>query len=191
MPSTTPPHHAFPGFSTLSAGPEAPLEMLAACHEKIRQQCATLQRLVPHIETRGVDADARLAAAHVLRYFETAGKLHHQDEEDDLFPALIESMAASDARCLVALTQTLLAGHRTQDALWLPLRDTLTRIARGEQATTLSAADVLPWLTQHAQHLQHEDEVLLPMAKRLLSDAALEQIGRAMCARRGVSFLTR
>lgn len=190
LPATTPTHNAFPGFSSLAAGPEAPLEMLAACHEKIRQQCATLQRLVAHIETRGIDADARQAASNILRYFETAGKLHHQDEEEDIFPALIESMTAQEAVHSLHpenLMQTLSADHRTQDALWLPLRNALTRIARGEQ-TTLTATDVLPWLTQHAQHLQQEDDVLLPMAKRLLSNAALEKIGRAMCARRGVGF---
>jgi len=29
-----------------------------------------------------------LAAQGILRYFDTAGQLHHQDEEQDLFPAL-------------------------------------------------------------------------------------------------------
>ena len=86
-----------PGLAATDAGFEVPLEMLSACHLRIEHQCSTLRRLVPHLLARGADAEARAAAASVLRYFETAAKDHHADEEVDLFPALIESMAGSDA----------------------------------------------------------------------------------------------
>ena len=42
---------SIPGFSAPSAGFEAPLEMLSACHLRIERQCATLRRLVPHLAT--------------------------------------------------------------------------------------------------------------------------------------------
>lgn len=41
-----------------------------------------------------------------MRYFDTAAR-HHEDEEQDLFPALLESMAGSDAVCLRELTASL------------------------------------------------------------------------------------
>src|SRR2546425_5836243 len=69
-----------PGF-------DQPLEMLEACHERIQAQLAALERLGPHLETQGCDAEAKSAAQAVLRYFDTSGAFHHQDEDQDLFPA--------------------------------------------------------------------------------------------------------
>ncbi|MDO9450352.1 MAG: hemerythrin domain-containing protein [Rugosibacter sp.] len=177
----------FPGFSTPAAGPESPLEMLAACHKRIRHQCATLLRLLPHLATHGADEEARTAAAQVIRYFETSGKQHHQDEEEDLFPALIESMAGSDAVCLHEITEALQADHQALETAWVPLRDGLMQIANGDNAL-ISTNDVETWAAHYEQHIQREEDVLLPMAARLLSEAALEHIGRAMCARRGLTF---
>ena len=96
-----------PGHSAPTAGFEVPLEMLSACHHRIERQCATLRRLVDHLATHGPDQQARDAAAGVMRYFDTAGRDHHADEEEDLFPALIESMAGSDPICLREITQGL------------------------------------------------------------------------------------
>jgi hemerythrin-like domain-containing protein len=177
----------FPGFSTPAAGPESPLEMLAACHERIRHQCATLLRLPPHLATHGADTEARAAAAQVIRYFETSGKQHHQDEEEDLFPALIESMAGSDAICLHELTGALQTDHHALETAWISLRDGLVKITRGDNAP-ISTHTVEIWVARYEQHIQREEDVLLPMAVRLLSDDTLEKIGQAMCARRGLTF---
>lgn len=179
----TPP---FPGHSAPSAGFEAPLEMLAACHHRVEGQCSTLRRLVPHLAALGVDADARSAAAAVLRYFETAAQDHHADEETDVFPALIESMAGSDAVCIRALVTALTADHRQLEGHWRRLRPLLQAIAAG-QPQPLLASDVEPLLGLYAQHIAREDAELLPMAARLLDDAALAAVGRAMRERRGVA----
>src|SRR3546814_4088814 len=73
-----------PGFSSPAAGPDAPLELLSACHERMGRQCTTLQRLAAHVATHGTDGAAQTAAASVRRYFDTAAVHHHRDEEDDL-----------------------------------------------------------------------------------------------------------
>ena len=97
----------FPGHRAPNAGFEVPLEMLAACHHRVESQCTTLQRLVAHLATHGSDEGARVAAAAVLRYFDTSAVDHHADEEIDLFPALIDSMAGSDATCIRELAPTV------------------------------------------------------------------------------------
>lgn len=178
--------HTFPGHSAPTAGFEVPLEMLAACHHRVDSQCMTLQRLVAHVATHGADGDARVAAAAVLRYFDTAALDHHADEEVDLFPALIESMAGSDAVCIQALVASLLAEHRALESLWRRLRPALLKIAAGE-AQPLLASDVMPLVDLYAQHIAREEVDLLPMAARLLSDEALDSVGRAMRARRGIA----
>ena len=174
-----------PGHSAPAAGFEVPLEMLAACHGRVQSQCDTLLRLVPHIAVHGSDRPAQEAAAAVMRYFDTAARHHHEDEEQDLFPALLDAMAGSDAVCLRELTTALCADHRALEARWLSLRQVLERVAAGAPAT-LVAADVQGLVDLYAQHIAREESELLPMAARLLGDAALDRVGLAMRARRGL-----
>lgn len=176
----------FPGYSGPAASTEAPLEMLAACHVRIERQCATLNRLVPHVAEHGSDDQARSAASRIVRYFDTSAVDHHQDEEQDLFPALIESMAGSDAVCIKALTQGLSDEHRKLERDWRTLRQLLERIAAGEPAT-LPADAVSRFVDLYEQHIKREEDELLPMAARLLSDADIDHIGRAMRQRRGIA----
>lgn len=176
----------FPGHSAPAVGFEAPLEMLAACHRRIERQCATLRRLVAHLGMHGADEQARSAAAAVLRYFDSAAQDHHADEEQDLFPALIESMAGSDAVCLREMIDSLGAEHREIAALWRSLRSALEGVAAGTSAE-LAAPLVEALHSAYARHIAREDAELLPMAARLLSDSELQRIGRAMRLRRGVA----
>ena len=176
---------SFPGFSSPAAGPEAPLQMLAACHTRVEKQCRTLERLQAHLPTHGSDADAQEAAHAVLRYFNSAAKHHHEDEEQDLFPALLEAMAGSDAVCIRELTDALEAEHRQLEARWARLRATLQGVAQG-QAATLVAEEVEGFVSAYRRHILREDTELLPMAERLLGERALADIGQAMRERRSL-----
>ena len=178
-------NRGLPGHSAPSAGFEVPLEMLAACHLRIAQQCSTLRRLVPHLVAHGPDAQAREAAASVIRYFETAAKDHHADEENDLFPALIESMAGSDAVCLREMTRSLADEHLELEARWRQLRRVLERIVANESAA-LDAAEVEAFAGSYERHIEREERELLPMASRLLTEEELDRIGQAMRERRGI-----
>ena len=155
------------------------------CQDRMARQFATLRRLVPHLAQHGADPEARTAAANVMRYFDTSAINHHQDEEVDLFPALIESMAGSDAVCLHEMTEGLTQDHRALEAQWQGLRITLAQIAAGESAL-LASGDVEAFVGLYERHIEREDTELLPMAARLLGDDALASIGRAMRERRGI-----
>jgi len=173
----------FPGHSAPGVGFEVPLEMLAACHLRVHSQCQTLQRLVPHLSVHGADRQAREAAVAVMRYFDTSARHHHADEETDLFPALLESIAGSDAVCLRELTGSLTADHRALEQRWGRLRFDLEAVASG--AATLAAGDVHAFVDLYARHIAREEAELLPMAARLLDEATLDRIGLAMRTRRG------
>lgn len=175
---------SFPGGPAPAPGPDEPLALLSACHGRIARQCATLARLAAHVAAHGSDGAAQTAAASVCRYFDTAAAHHHEDEEDDLFPALIESMAGSDAVCLHALVDGLMADHRRLAGLWAPLRETLSEIAAGRPAP-LPPQQVQAFTEAYQEHIRREEDELLPMAARLISDEALAAIGLAMKARRG------
>jgi hemerythrin-like domain-containing protein len=176
---------AFPGFPAPAASTEVPLEMLASCHLRIQKMCATLARLAPHLLEHGSDEQARQAAGNIMRYFDTAAAHHHADEEVDLFPALLESMAGSDAVCIREMTDHLTSQHRTLEAAWARLRKSLELVANG-RPITLPPEEVASFVETYEQHMKYEEDELLPMADRLLSPADITRIGLAMRARRGL-----
>jgi len=165
---------------------EVPLEMLAACHSRVEGQCDTFRRLLAHVCEQGPALQAREAAVAVMRYFDTSARHHHADEDVDLFPALIESMAGSDAVCLQELTASLTAEHRELEQCCHSLRPSLQQVAGGH-AAALPGDEVLEFIGLYERHIAREESELLPMARRLLSDAELDRIGLAMRARRDAS----
>jgi hemerythrin-like domain-containing protein len=167
-----------------------PLDMLTACHGRIRSQCETLRRLVGHLPQHGADAQAQQAARAVMRYFDTAGVNHHADEERDLFPRLLSALdrGAVPAGCGIDLRRTLAAlgtDHRRMDEAWRALRAPLVRIAAGE-AAALEAAAVEAFYALYDAHMETEERHVLPFAAQVLDAAELAAIGGAMSRRRGV-----
>ena len=175
-----------PGHSAPAVGFEVPLEMLAACHGRVQQQCDTLLRLQTHLQQHGADRAAQEAARAVMRYFDTAAGDHHADEELDLFPALLAAAAGTDAAFLRDLTASLRADHRLLERNWSVLRTGLQAVT-DSCVSTLASADVPGFVQRYARHIAREEAELLPMAARLLSDAELDRIGKAMRARRGLT----
>lgn len=79
-----------PGFNTPAVGFEQPFAMLEACHERVERTLTLLSRLRSYLREQAVDDAARQAARDVLRYFDIAAPLHHEDEELHVFPLLLE-----------------------------------------------------------------------------------------------------
>lgn len=169
---------AAPGF-------DEPLEMLRACHERIAAQCDTLGKLQAHLAHTGLDDQAQQAAAAVLRYFDIAGRHHHADEEENLFPVLLASTDGEQAAEVRTLVAALLGEHEAMERAWLDLRATLERIARGEEAA-LSPQAVADFGAAYRSHIQTENARVFPLAERVLSPEQREALGRAMAERRGV-----
>jgi iron-sulfur cluster repair protein YtfE (RIC family) len=167
---------AAPGF-------DRPLEVLEACHGRIAKQCDTLDRLVAYLPAHGADAHAQQAACAVRAYFDSAAVHHHDDEERNLFP-LLEQAGAAGACDLV---ENLTLEHDELALLWRHLRMDLQQIGTGA-AATLDAALTRRFVNLNRGHLEFENAHVLPLARQVLGAAAVERLGRAMAARRGVPF---
>ncbi|SCZ51919.1 hemerythrin domain-containing protein [Thiohalomonas denitrificans] len=164
-----------------SAAPDFkdPLGLLRACHDRILSHCETLERLVAHLRDKGVDADARKAAGKVHRYFSTAGKHHHEDEEKDLFPLLSQvSLKLADA------VHRMKKDHERMDAAWQQLAPELERLGRLEDLD-LFEAHVNEFNSAYRDHIATENEDILDIAQHLLSTDQLKRLGKAMASRRG------
>lgn len=161
---------------------DSPLDMLHACHERIMDQCATLQKLMQHLPMHGCDNQAQQAAQAIMRYFDTAGKFHHQDEEVDLFP-LLRSCQNKEAEDLALRLED---EHLYLDEIWLALRAKLEEITQGK-LTSLDHKMIGDFSLAYGRHIMLENTRLLPLALKLLDEAQLQKMGQSMAARRGVA----
>ena len=162
---------------------EPPLDALAGWHRRGEGLFETMRRLARRASVAAVDGTARRHAEAVVDYFDRCITVHHEDEERDLFPALIESMAGSDPVCLREMVDGLTDEHRALAAAWHGLRPAFAALAAGTPSSL--DGDAVDALVSRCERLfRREDQELLPMASRLLTDQAREEIVAAMLARR-------
>ena len=164
---------------------DEPLEMLAACHERIEAQLVTLERLGPHLETKGSDIEAQSAARAVLRYFDSAGAMHHQDEDEDLFPLLRTLAARQERPEIAAAIEELEREHETMDAQWKRLRERLLAVVEG--APRLDAEEVTRFAWLYRRHMDREGAAILPFARYALDEGQRAKLGERMAARRNAA----
>lgn len=164
---------------------DQPIAVLKHCHDRIRKQIATLQKLVVHLPEKGANLDAKQAANAVMGYFNKAAQNHHEDEEHDLLPLLQTTAVGEDAALLNSLLPGILQEHQEMDAAWRVLDQQLTEIASGASAA-LSAGEVNRFATMYLAHMEKEETHIAPMAKRIFNPAQMLQLGNAMRARRGI-----
>ena len=161
---------------------DEPLEMLAACHERIEATLDTLERLARHLESSGNDPRARVAAQAVLRYFDTAGAMHHRDEDHDLFPLLRVRAGELERVEVAAVIDELEREHHTMEGQWQRLRERLLRVAEG--AANLDTEDVTRFAWLYRRHMEQEGAAVMPFAREALKEDERAALGRRMAARR-------
>lgn len=165
-----------PGF-------DQPIAVLKHCHDKIRKQLKTLERLLDHLPNKGATLEAQQAAGAVLHYFNAAAHFHHADEEQDLLPMLRRIAGPQDLAILNDLQPQILAGHHQMEALWQELAQQLEAVASG-QSNHLAASLVQAFADLYSKHMLMEEGNLAPMALRLFDPAMMQQLGNAMQQRR-------
>jgi len=184
---------SLPGHRPLAAGLEAPFEMLAACHERVERMLALQAKLQQHLLDKGCDESARQAARDVMRYFDMAAPLHHQDEELHVFPPLL---AGADAT-LRTLAERLINEHRQMEAAWIPARSVLQAIADSRPdadwhaLTPAQTAALNQFVALYEQHLADENGAAYPAAQAALPPEAVQVMSEDMMQRRGVTPLRR
>ncbi|MDD2713744.1 MAG: hemerythrin domain-containing protein [Simplicispira sp.] len=176
---------ALPGFGAPAVGFDTPFEMLEACHERVQRTLALLQKLCDYLHDHACDDSARQAARDVLRYFDVAAPLHHEDEELHVFPLLL----AQGTPAVVAHVRQLQQDHESMAAHWQDARARLLALADG-QSSAFSVQDEAAFqlfVQGYGAHIDTEETVVYPAARALISDAALQHMGQEMRQRRGAA----
>ncbi|QNP50483.1 hemerythrin domain-containing protein [Diaphorobacter aerolatus] len=159
--------------------------MLDACHDRVRLSLKLLADLRRYLGEKGCDDSARQAARDVLRYFDVAAPLHHEDEELHIFPAL-KMRCAGDAR-IQSLVRQLEQDHEEMHQFWNPVvREALLALADGSQSgfTPGQEASFDVFEQRYARHMQLEDEIAYPQARAVVDEREQQAMGREMAARR-------
>jgi hemerythrin-like domain-containing protein len=164
---------------------DEPLEMLAACHERIEDQLSTLEKLIEHLAAKGADAAAREAATQVMRYFDTAGAAHHRDEDEDMFPVLRNLAAERNRPEVSAVINGLEEDHSTMEAQWSRLRERLEALAAGRDAR-LDTEEVARFAWLYRRHMEKESALVLPFAREAIGETERARLGSRMAARRRI-----
>lgn len=148
-----------------TAAPHNPIDDFSHCHEGI---VAQLDRLAGLPAQAAVAAQARQTAAALLQFFNDVVFEHHQEEEKELFPAVLASAMAGDERDTAqAIVQQLVAEHRAIESAWQKLVPALKAVAKGRDAALDSTAlDAL--VARYRAHATFEEKHFLPLSQQIL-----------------------
>ena len=172
--------------SSRNADFSRPLETLRACHARIRLECENLRKLADRCKDGDWDGEARQAAGALMRYFDTAARFHHEDEEEDLLPRMMAAATMGRGSRLTRMVAAIATEHQEMDRIWTDLRAALQEISAGENLM-LDVLHVDRFVKLYVSHITLEETNVFPLAEMLLSKHDLEQIGAGMAERRGVT----
>jgi hemerythrin-like domain-containing protein len=166
-----------------------PLRLLVHCHQRIEAQLTSLQRAGEVI--RGADtatlATAFAAVDVACNHFAIAGVRHTLDEEISLFPRLRDLAGAAGREALAAMSD-LEFQHRTAELLHSEFDDLVRYFPRDGSADTREVDYFNQIVSELAMlyrpHILLENNLVFPIAARVLPASEIQQIGKEMRARR-------
>lgn len=116
-------------------------------------------------------APARMAqntAQRTVDFFRLAVFEHHKEEEEELFPAVLDSAQPGEEHALVStLVDALTVEHRLIESLWRQLEPELKAIAKG-QSFQLNAPLLEDLVSRYQGHARSEESQFLPLAEKIL-----------------------
>jgi hemerythrin-like domain-containing protein len=167
-----------------------PTALLSDCHRRIEMFLGLLEAAAKVGDQNLNDETAR-ALTSSLRYFREAAPKHTADEEESLFPRL-RQIQQPDVQSALGKLEELEQDHRSA----APLHAEAERLGElylskgcltGTEAESFRAA-VNSLMCMYREHISLEDQVIFPMAARVLSRAEQKSIGEEMAARRNAKF---
>ena len=164
-------------FNQRSVTFDEPIEMLYACHDKVRRFCGQLDNLHSYLVKDGCNEMVLQNIRQISQYFNVAAPLHHLDEEADFFPLLLQYAPHTKSHI-----DELEAQHQQLHNIWSALSEEFSCLQNN--LSYLPDADVLNRFTSaYARHLQLEEN-LFEIGKQSIPTEELTRIGQLMAARR-------
>jgi iron-sulfur cluster repair protein YtfE (RIC family) len=160
---------------------DTPIEHLMACHRRIEQRLDGLFNAAGYLKT---DRPAALEAIrNSLRFMDTSGALHTEDEEASLFPRLRPKLSSDE----IAFLNSLETQHVEAGAIYSELKRLAQDLASepGTESVRRYRECAERLRSLYRDHIRAEDEILTAIARRSLDAGEIGAISREMRARRG------
>lgn len=153
-----------------------PLEIIEYAHQAQAELCDALERIADGLPD---DVDRRLCS-RVSASLRFEIPLHHRDEDEALFPQLRRRAWPSDS--MDAILDRLSREHDTDADLGGELAEWLDHLAEGKR---LANPDMVGYMLRgffesYRRHLHWENTLVLPVARRRLSEEDFTFIARVM-----------
>ncbi len=168
--------------TSIPTGAIAPFEVLDECHRQIMAGLDRMDELLVHLDRQGIDGRARELARDIFMFFNQTARLHHQDEEQHIFPALLVSSDDELVRQVLRLQQD----HCWIEEDWRELAPQFEAIAAGynwynpEQL----ALAIPTFKALYHDHIALEESMVYPEARARMAAGDLHGMGREMALRR-------
>jgi hemerythrin-like domain-containing protein len=165
-----------PAFALL----DQPLAYVLAAHLQQRAICAVLRRFATDRVVSRAEAD------RITAYLTGDLRLHHEDEDVDLYPALRKRALPADG---LGITLARLSEEHRQGAAMADLIVEALSARPADDTVHLDTAATEAMQAYAASELRHlalENGVVLALARIRLTRADLKAISRGMKLRRGV-----
>jgi hemerythrin-like domain-containing protein len=168
-----------------------PTGLLSDCHRRVEMFLVTLEAVAQTIDSPPA-GETRRALESALRYFEQAAPKHTADEEESLFPRL-RQIQHPEVQSAFSRLEQLEEEHR-----WAaPLHARVAGLGAQYLATgSLFGPEVEEFrkavanlASMYKEHIRFEDQLVFPLAVRMLSDADKSAIADEMAGRRNVRIV--
>ena len=156
-----------------------PIEMLYACHGKVKRFCRQLTILPDYLAKNGCNQAVKNDVQQILNYFNQSAPLHHDDEEKDFFPLLVKYVPEAQKDI-----DELERQHVTLHDSWTKLSEQLQALLKDEREN-VDVTLINHFVSSYDKHIALE-EPLFELGKQHLSESELREIGDIMSARRRV-----
>ena len=157
-----------------------PIDMLYACHSKVKRFCKQLRILPEYLAKNGINQAVKNDVQQIIHYFNLSAPLHHDDEECDFFPALVrvQPQAQSDI-------DELESQHELLHQNWALLSAQLEALVAGER-NDVDAELIARFIAGYDVHIAIE-EPLFELGRIHLAQTELERMGKIMAERRKIA----
>lgn len=154
-----------------------PIDMLYACHSKVKHFCKQLRILPEYLAKNGVDQALKNDVQQILNYFNLSAPLHHEDEECDFFPALLQVQPQAQAE-----VDELENQHKLLHQNWALLSVQLEALVAGKR-NEVEQELITRFIAGYEVHIAIE-EALFELGRSHLAQSELEKMGKIMADRR-------
>ena len=169
-----------------------PTALLSDCHRRIEMFMGSLEAAA-RVADHPLSNETAQALTTALRYFREAAPKHTADEEESLFPRL-RQVHDPDIQSALSKLGELEEDHLRAATLHSEVERLgglcLSKGSLSRADAERFRATVATLMSMYREHILVEDQLVFPVAARLLSQPDQMSIAREMAARRNVKFTT-